>query len=223
MKQIKLIIVVLVVVIFFSSCSRMQSNSKPTDSIEQTQTDSSDKTVEKSDSNENNFDAGDPQGKTNLVSIGTKATATFANRYGVKHTVSICVEEVIRGEAALSFINESMLGARKSWSAKAPDKEDEEYLVAKISYSLIAYDDGDVRNASFCNAYSETFEAYPSFIASMFYDEKNNYPQLSNLEVKVGETVTAYEIFQIKKNDLNPMMVYSGFLADLSDGLWFKL
>lgn len=172
---------------------------------------------------DNASDAGDPQGNTNLISLGTTATSTFANRYGEKHSVSMCVEEVIRGEAALSFINDSMMAEKGSWSAEAPDEEDQEYIVVKITYSLLAYDEGDVRAASFCYAYSGTFEAYPSLIAAMFYDKDNNYPELSNMEVKVGETVTAYEIFQIEKADLSPTLVYGCYLADLSDGLWFKL
>lgn len=176
-----------------------------------------------SQDDENEPVSGDPQGNTNLISIGTTATSTFANRYGVKHSASMCVEEVIRGDAALTFINDTMMAEKSLWSAEAPKEEDQEYIVAKITYSLLAYDDGDARAASFCYAYSGTFEAYPSLLASMFYDKDNNYPRLSNTEVKVGETVTAYEIFQISKTDSSPAMTYGCTLADLSNGLWFKL
>lgn len=176
-----------------------------------------------SKSDETPIDSGDPQGNTNLISIGTAASGTFENRYGVKHSVTMCVEEVLRGDEAFSFINDSMMAEKSMWSAEAPEEEDQEYIVAKITYSLLAYDDGGERSASFCYAYSGTFEAYPNLVAAMFYDDDNGYPELSNMEVKVGETVTAYEIFQVSKADSSPVMAYGSNLADYSDGLWFKL
>ncbi len=165
----------------------------------------------------------DPQGNKHLVSIGTTATTTFTNKDGEKHSVAMCVEEVFRGEAALSFINDSMMGEGSMWSAEAPKEADQEYLVAKISYSLESYDAGDEREVWSCYAFSGTFEAYPSLLAAMFYNEGKGYAHLFGLTVKVGETVTAYEIFQVSKDDPSPCMAYGCYSADLSDGLWFKL
>jgi len=167
--------------------------------------------------------SGDPQGNSNLYPIGTTATGEFANRYNVRHSVTMVVEEVIRGDAALSFINDEMMAAKTMWAAEAPDEEDQEYLVAKITYTLLAFDEDDIRTVTTCYAYSESFEEYPSLIAGMFYDKDNGYPQLSSMEVNVGETVTGYVIFQISKNDAAPVMSYCCNLADLSNGLWFKL
>lgn len=172
---------------------------------------------------ENDPVSGDPQGSENIIPIGTTATSTFANRHGVTHSVSMCVEETIRSDAALSFINDEMMAKKTIWSAEAPADEDQEYMVARITYTLLAYDDGDSKSPSNINVFSGEFEAYPSLIAGMFYDKDNNYPELTSLEVNVGETVTGYEIFQINKDDLSPVMTYASYFTDLSDGLWFKL
>ena len=168
------------------------------------------------------LDFGDPQGSTNLVPIGTTASATFTNRSGEKHSVSICVEETIRGDAALSFINDYMMASKTSWVATAPDEADQEYIVVKLTYTLLQYDVDDSRSVSFFYAYNAAFEDYPSLVAAMFYD-KDSYPRLSGLTVDVGQTVTAYEIFQISTDDPAPVISYACNLADLSNGLWFKL
>jgi nitrous oxide reductase accessory protein NosL len=175
-------------------------------------------------------DSEDPQGKANLIPIGTTATSTLTSWPSTQHTASVCVEEVYRGDAALSFINDNMMAEKKVWSATAPDDADQEYIVAKITYSLLAYEDDDdsdsdaeAKSISLTYAYSGTFEAYPNLLAGMFYDKDNGYPELDSIEVPVGETVTAYEIFQVRKDDDAPSMVYGRTAADLSDGLWFKL
>lgn len=178
---------------------------------------------EASASDTSESDAGDQQGNTNLIPIGTTATATFENRYGVKTSASMCVDEIIRGEDALAFINDQMMAEKSMWSAEAPEEEDQEYIVAKITYSLLAYDEGDESSPSYCYAYSATFEPYVDLLAAMYYDADNNYPELSSIEMKVGETVSGYEIFQVSKSDDSPVMAYRSHLADLSDGLWFKL
>lgn len=206
-----------------TSADKKENNS--TDSADTKEDDEKDDDAKSDDDKDDDdtSDSGDPQGNENLTPIGTAATSTFKNRDGEKHSVSICVEEIVRGEEALSFINDNMMAASSTWSAEAPKEEDQEYLVAKITYSLLDFDGGDTRAASSCYAFDESFEAYPSLIASMFYDKDNGYPHLSNMDVNVGETVTAYEIFQIRKDDPAPTMAYGCYLADLSDGLWFEL
>lgn len=224
MKKIALLALALILILSIAACNGNTDNAAGNNSTSPTASQNgneSDTGPSDSQDDENEPVSGDPQGNTNLISIGTTATSTFSNRYGVKHSASMCVEEVIRGDAALTFINDTMMAEKSLWSAEAPKEEDQEYIVAKITYSLLAYDDGDARAVSSCYAYSGTFEAYPSLVAAMFYSQK--HPELFNTEVKVGETVTAYEIFQISKTDSSPAMTYGCTLADLSNGLWFKL
>jgi hypothetical protein len=213
----------------FAACSSNRDGNSSTKNPPVSQGDN-DATPSENEGDDNPSESGDPQGKANLIPIGKAATATLTSWPSTHHTVSMCVDEVLRGDAALSFINNNMMAEKKVWSATAPDDEDQEYIVAKITYSLLAYEDdddsdgnADAKRISLSYAYSETYEAYPNLLAAMYYDEDNGYPELGMMEVKVGETVTAYEIFQIRKDDDAPSMVYGRTSADLSDGLWFEL
>lgn len=88
---------------------------------------------------------------------------------------------------------------------------------------LIAYDGGDIREVPSFYAFDETFEQYPTLLAAMFYDEDNGYVDITDLEVKVGETVTGYQIFQVAKSDKAPVMETGSNRINLETGLWFKL
>ena len=176
-----------------------------------------------SEGTEDQTDLSDPQGFLNAYSIGTSARATFTNRSGASYTVSMCVDTVVRGDAALNFINDSMMANDSYWTAMAPDDETQEYIVVKISYTLLACDDSEPQAISSSYAFTGTGEPYPTLLASMYYDNSNGYPHLSSLMVSVGETVEGYEIFQVSKDDPAPVMAYNIKRADLTDGLWFKL
>ena len=220
MKKLVLLVVSIILATSLVACGGSNSNSGSNNSASSSGSSASSSSASSSSSA---AVSGDPQGNKNLVSIGTTATSTFENRSGVKHSVSMRVDEVIRGDAALSFINDKMMAEKKSWSAAAPDDPNQEYIVVKITYTLLAFDEGDVRAISFCYAYTGAFEAYPSLAAAMYYDKDHGYPRLSNTEIKVGDTITGYEVFQISKADASPTMAYGATLADLSNGLWFKL
>jgi len=211
MKKILIFTFILILAVSFSACGGSTGDGNSTDPSA-----SQDKSNDDSDS-------GDAQGNTNLIPVGTNATSTFEDRYGTKHSVSMCVEDISRGKAALSFINDKMMEGKSVWSAEAPKEEDQEYIVATITYTLLSCDEGNSREASSCYAFSGTFEAYPNLLAAMYYDKDNGYPELSTMEVNVDETVTAYEVFQISKDDPSPVMAYCCHLADFSDGLWFEL
>ncbi len=179
-------------------------------------------TAENDGHNEDNstINLSEPHGITNLITLGETATSTFENRYGVKENATITLNEIIRGDAALDYINEQM--GDGFWTATNPDDESEEYLIAKITYTLNSYEDGDSKEVSSFYAATADGEAYPFLLASMFYN-KEEFKQISSQTVAIGETVTAYEIFQVKKDDATPLMYYRCNYADNSDGLWFKL
>lgn len=226
MKKILVFIIVLISIFSLAACrgnNNSTSNKNDNSNSSISQNNYNTKLNESITDDNPEFDAEDPQGSINLISIGNTATATLSTRSGVKHSVSMCVEEIFRGEAALSFINDNMMAAKSMWSAESPTEEDQEYIVAKITYTLLAFDEGDTREASPSYAFTGDLEPYPNLAAAMYYDKDNNYPELFRSEVKAGETITAYEIFQISKEDPSPVMAYANNLADLSDGLWFKL
>jgi len=173
-----------------------------------------------SDDNDSVADASSSQGIENVNPIGQSATSTFANRYDVKENATITVDEIIRGEEALAFIQEKM--GSGYWTAANPEDESEEYLIAKITFTLNSYDDGDSKEISSFYATSSDGTTYPALLASMFYND-DDFMQISNHTIAVGETISAYQIFQVKKDDTNPMATYRNNLADNSDGLWFEL
>lgn len=177
-------------------------------------------TSSKGNDSDNTSDLGSSQGKANVNPLGQSATSTFANRYGVKENATITVDEVIRGEQALNFIKEKM--GEGVWQAVNPEDESDEYLIAKITFTLNSYDDGDSKNPSSFYATSEDGTRYPALLASMFYNG-SDFVQLSDQTVAIGQTISAYEVFQVKKSDTKPMVAYRNFLEDNSDGLWFKL
>lgn len=162
-------------------------------------------------------------GIENAYPIGTGASGEFTNRAGVTYSVIIQVDEVIRGEAALAFINDEMLAQKSFFTAVAPTDETQEYIVAKITYTLVDYSDEGPRRVSTFYTFSETGEQYPTLLATSYFDSSNGYPGLSQMSVEVGETVTGYEVFQVSKSDPAPLIAYEVKLADLSDGLWFRL
>jgi len=169
---------------------------------------------------DNAAESSSSQGIENVNPIGQSATSTFANRYDVEENATIVVDEVIRGEEALAFIQEKM--GDGYWTATNPEDESEEYLIAKITFTLNSYDDGDSREISSFYATSSDGTTYPALLASMFYND-DDFVQISNHTIAVGETISAYQIFQVKKSDTNPMATYRNNLADNSDGLWFEL
>jgi hypothetical protein len=103
-----------------------------------------------------------------------------------------------------------------------PEDETDEYLIAKITFTLNAHDEPEEFKPSSIYSSNAAGERYPMLLASLFHDDET-FPALSSQEIPVGETATAYEIFLVKKDDATPAMLYRSFLEDCSDGLWFKL
>ena len=159
-------------------------------------------------------------GISHITPLGQSATATFTNRDGVSENVTITVLEVIRGDEAFAFIQEKNEGSY--WQPQLPSDETDEYLVAKISFTLNSYSGGNAKDPENFNAAQSDGTRYPLLLASMFYNN-DDFVQLSSQDIEVGQTVTAYEIFLIKKDDPTPVTNYRNFLADYSDGLWFAL
>ncbi|MCL2136791.1 MAG: hypothetical protein FWH40_04635 [Coriobacteriia bacterium] len=220
MRKILIFLLALVMASSVAACSNKDND----DSSNQTASQNSEEQQPgENNTNESDMNVYDPQGNKNLVPIGKTVTAEFTNNSGAKHTVSMSVDAVVRGDDALSFINDTMMGNKSYWVAQAPDDESQEYIVLTITYTLVDYSEGDIRDRSSCRAFTGTFEPYPALIATMYYDADNGYPQLSRTEITVGETITGYEVFQIRVDDDAPTMAYECRLADMSDGLWFKL
>ena len=161
-------------------------------------------------------------GIENVNPIGKAATATFEDRSGIKENATITVDEVMRGDTAFNFIQEKMKAKGGFWEAKRPDDENDEYLIAKITFTLNSFDEGDSKEPSTFYATDATGERYPSLLASMFYNN-SDFTDLSSQTITVGQTVTAYEIFQVKKDDAKPLVAYRNFNQNNADGLWFNL
>jgi len=193
-----------------SVSNEQEDSQEPTDSVSNEQEDLQEPTG--LDSNE--------QGRNHLVPRNQTATADISNAFGNNHRASLTIDEVIRGEAALDYINDRMDGG--VFQAAPPRDEDYEYLVVRITYTLHSVDGLDYLSPSRMRSYSGTFERYPTLIAANFFND-TDFIHLGSMQVNIGETVTGYMIFQVLKTDDRPMMTYESMAADGSDGLWFKL
>jgi hypothetical protein len=160
------------------------------------------------------------QGKSNIVGMGTPATGTFTSNTGVTDKVTMQVDEVVRGEAALKMINESSVSG--FWEALPPKDETHEYLVAKITVTLVERSEDSEFKVALLNPWSKDSEQYPTLIVATFYND-DTFPDIKKPAIAPGETVTGYQIFEVAIDDDAPMLSYRARLADFSDGLWFKL
>jgi len=160
------------------------------------------------------------QGRDNLIPKGQEVTANISNNFGDNHSVTLKIEEVIRGEEALDFINSKM--ADSIWVATAPRDEDKEYLVARVNFTLNSVEGLEQLKPARIRAYSGEFEAYPVLIASTFYND-DDFVRFGSTDINVGETVTQYIIFEVDIDDPQPMMTYESMTQDGSDGIWLML
>jgi hypothetical protein len=163
------------------------------------------------------------KGKSSPIDFGAPATATFETTDGdEKETVTISVDEIIRGEEAFSLLESKMSGM---WTV-AEQEEPYEYVVAKITFTLDAYENTDgstTKEAQTFYPTSSSGERYPSLLLGTMWYNDTDFPQLTDHEFAVGETFTGYEVFIVDKNDSTPKLTYRNFLQDGSDGLWFNL
>ena len=162
----------------------------------------------------------DEQGRDNLIPMNHEATASISNAFADNHVATLSIDEVVRGEVALDYINARMEGSL--FEAAPPADEDYEYVVVRITYTLVSAEGITELSPSRMRSYSGDFEAYPTLIAATFFND-TDFVHLGSLDVQVGETVTAYMIFVVHVTDMQPMMTYESMSADGSDGLWFKL
>ena|GEM_PF-6015633 len=156
------------------------------------------------------------QGRDHLIPINQTATVNISNAFANNHSASLTVDEIIRGEAALDYINTRM--DRGAFQAVAPRDADYEYLVARITFTLHAVTGAEQLRPSRMRSYSGEFEGYPTLMAASFFNE-TDFIRLADMNVNIGETVTGYMIFQVRITDDRPMMTYESMRADGSDGL----
>ena len=161
-------------------------------------------------------------GIPNLNPIGKSSTAAFKDKSGIEENVTITVDEVIRGEEAWKFINEKKKQKEGLGKDKKPKDETQEYLIAKITFTLNSFDESNSKKPSTFYATDKNGERYPSLNAPVLYNS-TDFPDIALQTVAIGKTVTAYKIFQIKKDDMTPLLAYRNLFQDNSDGLWFNL
>jgi len=168
-------------------------------------------------------DSGSPQGVENLVPLNQTITISAENRFGENgHTATIGVDEIWRGAEALALIDDRMIEAESVFVAVLPEEDGKEYMVVRFTFTLDSVVEGNTATSLQMIAHSDTLEPYPTLIGGSLYN-RNTFPQLNSIEVSVGETVTGYWVFQINEDDVRPVVSYGSFLADNSDGAWFKL
>lgn len=228
MKKIVAIAITVLVTMSFVACnsdsSKASKESDKTTGQEQTEeTKAPEEKQESNDDEKQEDDLSKNKGKDHMVAMGTANTATFENIDKEKYSISLCVNDIYRGDEALAFINDKMLAQKKMFKAEKPKESGQEYMVVKLTYKLLSYDGGDTRKVPQIKAHKKTYEAYPFLIAAGFFDKENGYPDLSMMETKVGEETEGYVIFQIDKENETPYMSCNSFLADYSDGIWFQL
>lgn len=223
-KKLLPLALALMLALSLASCSSNNDNSKENISTNPPVSQSGDDiTPSKNNDGDNAPDSHDPKGKENLIPMNQTATVTAANRYDEKkHTATISVDTIYRGDEALAFINAKMEEAKSIFEAVPPSDADEEYLVAQFTYTLTSVVEGTTIEPFTIYVYTGALEQYPTLVASNFYND-DTFPQLDNMEVTMGQTVTGYRIFVVRKDDAQPVISYGSLLADGSDGVWFKL
>lgn len=162
----------------------------------------------------------DKQGKDHLIPMNTDATADISNNYATSHTVTLRIDEVVRGDSALNLIN-TRVAKYEVMQAAPPKDENNEYLIAKITYTLKSIEGAEQLRPARIFAYSGALEGYPILISSFYND--TDLVELGGKELGIDETVTVYKVFLVNKSDSKPVMSYESKAADGSDGLWFKL
>jgi hypothetical protein len=162
-------------------------------------------------------------GINNIADLNQSLTISAANRFGEnQHTATISVVNVYRGEDARLYINARMDEADMIMRADLVEDNEEDYLLVQFSFTLVSAEDGDTINSLLMVAYNEEFEPYPNIITAGLYNAET-LPQLSKIDVSVGETVVGYWFYIIDKDDANPVVAYANRLMDNSDGAWFRL
>ena len=205
MKKIIALMLILLLVISAAACSQKEVEITPEDESQISEA------------------ANDAKlGISKLNPIGKSATASFKDKDGIEENVTITVDEVIRGEKAWAFIDGKAKQKGGLGKDKKPKDETQEYLIAKITFTLNSFDESDQKKPSTFYATSENGERYPNLSAPMLYNNVD-FADISLQTIEVGKTVTAYKVFQVKKSDTTPLLAYRNLFQDNSDGMWFAL
>lgn len=130
--------------------------------------------------------------------------------YSDDYTASICIDETVRGEEAWKLIKEANM-------FNDEPKDGYEYIVAKITVNAVKIADDKALNVS-----SYDFDCFSS--KNSEYDSASVVepePEL-NGKLYAGGNTTGYVVFQVKKDDAEPKIVYN-LNYDGTGGIWFKL
>lgn len=143
---------------------------------------------------------------TNPAPVGTSQSVTYDSIMG-KHTLQICVKEVLRGEKALKMLDSSF----------NQPKQGKEFILAKIYVKAASVDDGkkvDISAYSF-DCYSNKNAEYESSIII------SPDPVLRG-SLYSGADIEGWAAFEVDKTDQSPKIGY-GQDYDGTGGVWFSL
>ena len=150
--------------------------------------------------------------RNNPAPLNTVQTYTKNEKYSESnYSAAIRVMETIRGEKALEMV-------KASNQFNADPKDGYEYVIAKVAFSLLTSQGDKAVDAHHTNFkfYSGNNEEYDMALG--------DYSKMDVLSTNlfVGGNTEGYVVGSVKKDDINPKLVY-GLSYDGTNGAWFAL